>query len=185
MPLPECKRIDIASNPADLLADGWREIEILETWEGRAARIRGHEWEDLAECERIARASFTYDRLHTDELVAVQEADDARAEWVRRAFFDNEKTILVAAGPIGSQGTYSLNGFMIYSTIRHTLVIDMIAVDSGSRGRGIAKLLIGAGLFKSGCQRVRAGTQEINDPAKALYRGLGMEIKKRQRTFHR
>lgn len=195
MPLPQCTRIRFGNETGreELLAMGWREIEILETWTGPARRHFPERYEvepaqefDVERLQKIARASFTHDRLHADPMVPKAEADAAKEKWVHDAYFDPAKSILVARDAMGLAA-----GFMIYridvsgKRAARALIIDLLAVDQNHRRQGIAQQLIGTVCRERGCRRVVAGTQKTNLSARAFYREQGMKVSIKQRTFHR
>lgn len=181
MPLPECTRLDHddAATRERLLSDGWREIEVLETWKGLAPRGVGlpvytAEKSDIGRLQSIALASFTEDRLHKDPLVAKEDADAAKAKWVSDAVTDYRRKVYVIGEPP--------DAFLSFFP-GETIIIDLLAVHPDAHGRKIGTSLIIAACHDA--KFVQAGTQSTNEAARSLYRSLGMEIIKRQRTFHR
>ena len=191
MPIPKCIRLpfDDSNGRDELLASGWREIEILETWAGPISssiieknRMEFARNDDLIEIQKLAMGAFTHDRLHADHLVPKADADGAKAKWVATAFDDKERTITVTRlnGGIG--------GFLVYksdpkSKVRR-LIIDLLAIDDKYRRHGLATQLVVQSARAGGFRQIKAGTQSTNEPARKFYKSLGMRIIKRQRTFH-
>lgn len=182
MPLPACTRIDFddEAGRAKLLADGWREIEVLETWHGPSPRGAGlatyrAEKADIPRLQEIARAAFTEDRLHKDQTVAKEEADAAKEKWVADAVMDYRRTVLIQGDPIA--------GFLSYFLADDTVIIDLLAVHPDSHHKHIGSSLMIAACHDA--KFVRAGTQATNEAARRLYDSMGMSVIMRERTFHR
>jgi ribosomal protein S18 acetylase RimI-like enzyme len=168
-----------------LLADGWREIEVLETYEGpvlnraqyrNAFLASNSDIEDLCAMTRL----FTHDRLHSDELVPTEEADAAKAEAVRRAF-NTGGYIYVYWDPEFDMA----DGFISVYRKGATMAVDLIVVREHARSRGVAAGLMKHAATKLLADHMQAGTQMRNEPAKKLYESLGMSVVKRERTFHK
>jgi ribosomal protein S18 acetylase RimI-like enzyme len=196
MPLPEVLRLPFADERgrAKHLAEGWREIEILEDWAGeiRHGSIPppALRFDDAAACDIEALAEmavrcFVHDRLHADPLVSKADADEFKRAWVRRAARSTVQHFDVA--------TIADNpaGFLIWDTgrlnLKRRLIVDLLCVDKRYRRHKIACLLIEHAARTSGVRLIRAGTQATNTDARAFYASLGLrELKRRrQRTFHR
>lgn len=179
--LPEMIRIDEQDydKRRELMADGWREIEVLETYEGECItdRVRTVRPIEIDHVLNIVRESFTYDRLHVDETVDNAEADGSKLGWLKHRCLYKPHTVYVMGTPP--------RGFLAVTMDRGDMVIDLIAVDSSHRGKGIAHALIRHAAHDTLAKSIRAGTQMTNGPAKRLYKSLGMSVVKQQRTFHR
>ena len=193
MPMPQCIRIAFndRARADELIALGWREIEVLETWTGGVPRdvIETERTEiarrdDMEAIQKLAARSFKHDRLHADPLVPAAEADAAKEKWVADAFQGTDRQITVARvnGEVG--------GFLIYKSWRRGssarwLYIDLLAVDPRYRKHGLATQLVIQAARAGGFRKIMAGTQEANEPARAFYKSLGMKVSTRQRTFHK
>lgn len=195
MPLPLCVRInadDTASRDA-LLVDGWRDIETLVTYVGRVADMTatGIDTVDVtyvlnraAEVDAVAELAgriFTFDRLHRDTRVTKTDADEAKREWVRKAF-GNPQCHIFTARVAGV-----LLGFLIVKLQGEVLLIDLIGVDLAAQGQGIGQsLIVGAiSALRGWVDAVQVGTQDVNTDAKAFYEGIGFHRTKSQTTFHK
>lgn len=191
MPLPKCVRIEYADKRSAeaLLEDGWREVEVLETWRRKAkpvdadrlkgqAEIRRAEKRDMNALIWIAQTSFVHDRLHSDNEICSAEADKAKGEWVRRAFSGDADRIFVA------EYDDRVVGFVICKVIKGYSVIDLIAVDRRYREHGIGSQLLVYAIHHYGLD-MEAGTQERNKAGKELYKSLGFVCKGKRRTFHK
>lgn len=181
MTLPLCVRIDAADERSaiNLKNDGWREIEVLETYRGTVAGQINYGITlavptDISWMQDLACEKFKLDRLHTDPIVPELDARQEKRAWVERAQYDADSIIWKYAEE---------QGFLIARWDGDDFVIDLLCV--ANPRRGIATALIRHGMFCCVATHVRAGTQSMNEPGKALYKSLGMEIMKRQRTFHK
>ena len=192
MPLPECIRIafDDQVRRDELLALGWREIEILETWTGNApdapySKIRAELAikADRENLQNLAVDSFKFDRLHADPHVRKIDADAAKAKWVDDALNDPSRVVTVIRRADG------IAGFLIHRADRQrkvrAMVIDLLAVDERHRRKGIALQLVAQAAKAGGFRKIKAGTQSTNEPARAFYKGMRMKVSRRQRTFHK
>ena len=196
MPLPKCIRIsaDDEAGRAALLADGWREVEVLETLEGPAPALPPHpegmclfdalgSEDEISQCAELAAGAFAFDRLHADPQVNREEADAAKRAWVLNVRADP------AARLFGARLDGALAGFLVWKPIeigdRKLLLIDLLAVKEDARRLGIGRALVAHAAARSGLGTLRAGTQAANGPARAFYASLNMKVVDRQRTFHR
>jgi ribosomal protein S18 acetylase RimI-like enzyme len=186
MPLPEMIRIDEQDweKRRALLADGWREIEVLETYGTRHGNstlvIRPADGKELSAICDVAIASLSFDRLHQDETVSKEAADLAKVQFILDAFGDPEKIIYVHGHPV--------NAFLIvtqHSWAKHHMTVNLVAVAPEMRKRGLAAGMIEKARRTLGAFAIDAGTQMHNEPAKKLYESLGMSVVKRERTFHK
>lgn len=191
MDLPDWTRI-----PADdlraaekLRSEGWREIEILETYEGAFSATEEDDLgashdvrpEDVEKVARLAGEAFIHDRHHVDPLVSARAAGEFKSNWVRAACREGGKRRCFVI----LDQREDVDAFLICFKIGRKLVIDLIAVREEARGYGLSKILIQEAVYRMGTEELRAGTQSTNAAAKALYEGLGMKIVQRERTFHR
>ena len=183
---PKCVRIasdDLRSADA-LEADGWRFVEVLETWRRkmpwktlRPQRVRIARKADRDACMAIASKAFVFDRLHADPAIPREVADEAKKEWVKAAFEDHEKIFVHDAGTV--------LGFLITRPRDHTLVIDLIAVEPQVQWGGVGTELVKACLGVPDYRYIEAGTQATNEPARRLYHTLNFRVVKTQKSFHK
>ena len=190
MTLPHCVRIDAddARSAQELRADGWREIEILETWLRNtdvsahpAPQVESAKPSDMMACQAIAAQAFKCDRLHSDPYVDPNEACQVKIDWVANAFKTAPGNIMVARD-IDSQ----VEGFVIMKPEGVNTLIDLIAVHPDRQRHGVARRLIAAVMNCAyNKAAIVAGTQEANTAGRNTYRNCGFRIIKRQRTFHK
>lgn len=185
--LPLCVRIDEQDkfSRESLLADGWREIEILDIWyleewgNGRPVDIPVREGYDLdiPRCQWIASTSFVHDRFHADPQFDDALADRLKSEWVAKAFAGEADKIYVAEFK-------GIAGFVFCNREGDETIINLIATDRRRRNQGIGRALLQKVIAEFG-PPIRAGTQRSNRPARTLYEALGFEILESKRTFHK
>lgn len=171
---------------------GWREIEILETYEGPFIGHAENDFgastplspDDTSTIEKVAalaKESFRHDRLHADPLVPNDVADNFKAEWVRRACKEGGRRIVYVI--LGHRR--DPDAFLICFKVGNKLVVDLIAVKMEYRGQGISVLLLNEAAARLKTTEMRAGTQSTNKVAKALYERIGLTIVQRERTLHK
>lgn len=170
MPLPLCVRVDFEDTRSAqaLHNDGWRQVEILETWRGPLDPIpQSHVWPMTADAAAslapIACHWFEHSRLGPKE----------KEEWIRNA--DPDTSFMCDAGFV-----------ILRLGLDGTVIVDLIGVDPGCRGRGLASIMLREATWRWHNRKwLQAGTQETNIPAKKLYESLGMKIIRNQRTFEK
>lgn len=160
--LPLCVRIDAKDQRSAeaLKKDGWREIEILLTWQGRVIQ----NIDSRVKLGEPLHFPTTHSRLYKDEKIPRKLADKWRKLWIETAAIEGECL------------TIGEEAFVIH---RHGR-IDFIGVHPTARRKGLAKALIHhiGGL-------ITAGTQAKNFEACAFYEDRGLKIVKAERTFHK
>lgn len=181
MPLPLCVRVDAddANSAQSLANDGWRQIEVLETWRQSRRRawrvmknypVRAADKGDIPWIAELAASSFTHDRMHRDTTVPRDLADAAKRAWV-------EQTELPIWVPE--------NGDLAFLILRRG-IIDLLCVHKDQRWQGIGGKLIKAVMGKLLPHGLlQAGTQDTNTAAQRLYASLGMAVVRRQTSWHK
>jgi ribosomal protein S18 acetylase RimI-like enzyme len=194
MPLPLCARIeaDDTRSAAALRADGWREVEVLETWCRPLGQGNHWQWfvvdvrrstpQDLLACQAIAARSFTTSRLHSDPQVPLDVAEQFKLDWIKRAFDEAPEDVFVHVEPTHNK----VDGFLICKAEMNAIRIDLIATDDSRRQKGTATRLVGWAIDAyPGRPCIVAGTQERNGPARLFYQKRGFRVIRRQRTWHK
>jgi len=181
--IPICVRIDADDKRSfdALKLDGWREIEVLETYRGKPDAkhhdlIRRALDRDLLACIAIAEKAFTHDRLHADPNIPLAVATEAKAEWVRKCFADRSCAVFVYADP-------AIRGFIALKWIDDGALIDLIATNKPRQH--ICSRLVKHAMADLKPSYLRAGTQQKNQEGRLFYSALGMTCIKRQRTLHK
>lgn len=183
-----CIRIqfDDIFSAAGLLQSGYREIEELVTWYRplgfyRHSGIRKARLKDLYPCMKIAKNSFMFDRRHWDDNYPNWLADLSKMWAVVRGMLKPAYTVFVA-------DLDGVLGFLIGVKEQSGCRIDLIAVDSRARRRGVGDNLVAKTMdyyVKQQCGYIVAGTQIGNQTSCKFYESLGFQIIQRQRTFHK
>ncbi|PIW29047.1 MAG: hypothetical protein COW30_05955 [Rhodospirillales bacterium CG15_BIG_FIL_POST_REV_8_21_14_020_66_15] len=136
--------------------------------------------DEIETCVDLALSAFTYDRLHRDTRVPHAVADAIRAEWVRNDMAGR------AAAPLVARMGGRVAGFNLCLQNGRTAVIDLIAVASDFRRRGLAAQMIEAAFahFGGTIDGIRVGTQEDNTASVRLYEKAGFTVETREATLH-
>lgn len=152
----------------------WRDIQV--TFKGC---VRGVSFEenvrksnncDIKYLQTIAAKSFKLSRFHRDPIFERGVGDLIKTETIN-SFFSN----------IRGDGLYVYEegglilGFVLYFKSHDTLVIDNIAVDINSRGKGIAKKLVFGLAFLTNTTNISVTTQLVNLPAQNFYLSLNLK----------
>jgi ribosomal protein S18 acetylase RimI-like enzyme len=137
--------------------------------------------EDEDKTASLAFRGFEFSRFHLDPFIGTGKADLIKSEWVRNYFkhLRGDSMILTARGD-------DIYGFlMLLHGQEQTLTIDLIAVDSEMRRKGIAASMIAFAENTGGAfNGIRAGTQLTNVTAMKFYEDLGFRITSAHHIFH-
>jgi ribosomal protein S18 acetylase RimI-like enzyme len=127
----------------------------------------------------IAERSFVFDRFHADPLTS-PAAGAVKREWARNFFRGKRGTWMVVA-----RQSVGVVGFLQLLRVEANLVVDLIAVNEGARGRGLGHAMISFAARHCGpFERVEVGTQITNAPSLRLYEGLGFRVHNSQYVLH-
>ena len=143
-------------------------------------QIRFARAEDEKGVVALARRSFYLSRFHLDQDIRLEDANDLKAEWARNYFRGTRGQEMVVAVQHGL-----IIAFLQLLYLTDQLAIDLIAVDSDYRSRGIGKKIIRYAI--SHCRnftKMRVGTQIANTPSIKLYESLGFKVDSFQHVFH-
>ncbi len=140
---------------------------------GSPAVVRPARPGDEAGVVALARRALRMSRFHRDPAIGVDVADALKGQWAANYFCGlRGDAMTVAEGPSGE-----IAGFLLaLRAADGAMVIDLVAVNEASRGRGLAASLTRAaqGLFPR-ARRLRVGTQAVNGAARRAYEKLGFE----------
>jgi ribosomal protein S18 acetylase RimI-like enzyme len=136
---------------------------------------------DAPSVQRIASESFRTDRFHRDHFIPKPVADRLKGEWATNFFLGRRGTHMY----VWDDGT--IRGFLLLILERSRLIIDLVATDSHSRGRGIARRLIEHSVaeLSQNSLRLRVGTQIDNAASIRLYSSLGLSLVDSRLVLHR
>lgn len=172
----------------ELVRAGYGLVETAITLEKDLARSSGSPEgvrfavpEDEGSVRRIASSAFTQSRFHADPEVPKAVADRIKADWATNFFAGKRGThMVVADGAVGAAG------FLLLILRGEDLIIDLVAVEAASQGRGLGrKMLDFAAHHIGGPRRMIVGTQLHNLQSLAYYTGYGFRIVRSSYTLHR
>jgi ribosomal protein S18 acetylase RimI-like enzyme len=121
----------------------------------------------------VAERSFSHTRFHLDPDVPAAVANRIKRDWVGSCLSGERGDELLVAPADGEPA-----GFLAVLRTDDVRVIDLIAVDPGSRGRGLGRALVKRFMRDSAgaCRRVQVGTQAANTGAIRFYERLGYVV---------
>ncbi|MHC5025876.1 MAG: GNAT family N-acetyltransferase [Planctomycetota bacterium] len=153
--------VTLACRPDDLLCPPVRD-----------ARVRDAAPGDRRAVIEIARSAFTRSRFHQDrELVG--HAGDLKAAWAD-AFFRGERGSAMSVAEVDGRVVGFLTTLLVDG---RTMVIDLVAVEQGARGCGIAALLTShARAGHADVETMLVGTQLANRAAVGSYLRMGFQL---------
>ena len=155
-------------------------IQISEVDPRFSASLRFALPEDVEGVRSVARKGFMFSRFHLDPEIPNETADLVKAGWASN-FFAGKR----GDGMIVAVDGEKIIGFLLFIYLDDTLLIDLIAVESAYRGRGIAKAIIAFCQNKlRNFKTIRVGTQLANVPSLRLYHDLGFHISKAFYVLH-
>ncbi len=133
--------------------------------------------EDHEQAQQIAGSAFVYSRFHLDPSFPAEAANRIKREWIRSYCEGRRGECLLVARQSGR-----VTGFLAVLSAdiggKTTAVIDLIAVDAGSRGRGVGAALVRY-FVRNWCARaevLRVGTQIANVVSLRLYHQCGFAM---------
>jgi ribosomal protein S18 acetylase RimI-like enzyme len=201
LPQGECfleARVD--ANDAEGLANaqalGFRVVDCTVTFERPAEvgvpqrqsvnsslNIRFAEVVDEDSVRELAREAFAHNRFRRDPEIPDRIADKIKEEWAAN-FFNGQRGdwLIVAEDETG------IVGFLqIILQQDDVLLVDLIAVASHRRRRGVASLMMEFSLRKCLDEPVplRVGTQLSNQGSIKLYQGMGFKLTKGVYLLHK
>lgn len=137
--------------------------------------------DDAAAVRELAAAAFVQSRFYLDPLISDASASRVKAEWAGNFFAGKRGDWMVVA-----EEDSAVAGFLQLLRGDDSVVIDLIAVAPGSRGRGIARSMIA--FAASRCLErdaaLTVGTQIGNPGSLALYESLGFSVVSAQYVLH-
>lgn len=168
----------------EFLKAGFRLVEVLKTYRKKPAEpvqlnasVRPSLPSDRPEIENIARRAFWSSRFHQDTNFSKDFGSRLKSAWVGN-FFEGKRgdRLLVA------QGNNTLHGFVLLLETKESTIVDLIAVDPFSQGKGYGQALLASAEKKE--RTIQAGTQEINRSSCRLYEKCGYSAIETELVFH-
>lgn len=120
--------------------------------------------------EKIASESFIYSRFINDKNL--NNGKSVYSEWVKNAFEKEDKFFVL------NIQNNKVMGFLLFSIQNEQITIELIAVDSCSKHKGIGKKLINnleAFAQKNNIKKINVGTQLNNLNAQNFYINCGFK----------
>lgn len=164
-----------------LVARDFRIVDTTITFEARnaisssatAAKVRFATPDDRDAVMDVARRGFRYSRFHLDPNIPTATADAIKAAWAGNYFAGARGEFMVV-----SESGGRIAGFLQLLAPRGgPLTIDLIAVDEGLRGKGIARAMVAFACVR--CPEsipMRVGTQAANIESIRFYESLGFRV---------
>ena len=176
MLLPNCVRVDYRDDRSTevLIADGWREVGILDTYTGEIeGRLRGAHPVDSRQHGALTQNVEAYQ--FTGRVWRDPRYRPIAPEETRRfiAGTPPERIFVTEAG----------FGFGIFTRNGESLTLDLIGVVD--RNRGIAQDIIRSAIRHFETKWFRTGTYSDNIAARRLYTILGLSLNHSDRVFHK
>ena len=122
---------------------------------------------------KIAENSFKYDRFHQDRNISKNVANNIKKQWLQNFFNGVRGDHLFIA-----VDKEKIGGFLLIIIKKNVAIIDLIAVNSKSRGQKLSHKLIFHALKRlpNNVTSIVVGTQLKNISSLRLYRSLGFEV---------
>jgi ribosomal protein S18 acetylase RimI-like enzyme len=133
--------------------------------------------EDEAGVRDVARTAFTLTRFHTDPNIDNVHADQIKEDWAGNFFAGKRGEVMLVYKQDGK--VLGFNQVIVQDDLA---IIDLIAVHSDARGRGVARAMIAA--LQTRYERIKVGTQIVNAPSIGLYTAMGFEFSGASYVFH-
>jgi GNAT superfamily N-acetyltransferase len=125
----------------------------------------------------LAERSFNSDRFHLDPGIDSQAANRIKRNWVESYLQGTRGDWVLVAEAEGRPV-----GFLC---MLNPSVMDLMAVDPGFRGGGVAGALTARAIADAVDEPMRLGTQAANVGATRLYERLGFLVRSAQAVLHR
>jgi ribosomal protein S18 acetylase RimI-like enzyme len=147
--------------------------------------VRGAVPLDRQDVLAIAESSFRWSRFHLDPAVPPEVANRIKRDWAE-SYFEGTRgeELLVAVHDGRPVGFLAILG--AEEDGRTLRVVDLIAVNNSSQGKGVGRALTEAFLHRSTgtADEVRVGTQAANTPATRLYESMGFALVRATYVLH-
>lgn len=137
----------------------------------------------LAKNEKIIEiADFSFSKFTEDPELLKRRGNEVYSQWLLNAFEKKEKFFLISKNIAGE-----INGFVLFSYLDSTCIIELIAVSTKESKGGIGTSLFNALehiSFKQGIKEIKVGTQIKNLNAINFYHKMGCKQVGCHQVFH-
>jgi RimJ/RimL family protein N-acetyltransferase len=146
-----------------------------------ACPVRPAQAADAEAVALIAEKGFALSRFHRDPHIPRDRADAIKRAWALNYFSGKRGDLMLVA-----EGETGLAGFtQLIKKPDGLWVIDLIAVQESSRGKGFGADMVRAmSLHCPAITRIGVGTQAVNKASQVFYTKLGFELRKTSYVFH-
>ena len=146
------------------------------------ANIRFAKSGDESQIRALAKNSFKYNRFYKDPNISKDIASKIKEKWVGNFFLGERGKWMIVV-----EENSKIIGFVqLISKNQNTIIIDLIAIDKKSKGKGLAKEMISYAyencLNKDGI--IEVGTQIANTPSIKLYSKLSFHMNSASYVLH-
>jgi ribosomal protein S18 acetylase RimI-like enzyme len=137
---------------------------------------------DETDVRALARNVFKYNRFNQDPNISSEIASKIKEEWVGNFFLGKRGKWMIVV-----EENSKIKGFLqLICKNEDIIVIDLIAIDEKSRGKGLAKEMISYAY--ENCLKtvgtIEVGTQVANTPSIKLYLKLGFHMNLASYVLH-
>ena len=137
---------------------------------------------DDFEIRAIANNAFKHDRFHVDPNISNQTANKIKEEWAGNFFLGKRGKWMIVC-----EENSKIRGFLqLIDKDKNTIIIDLVAIEDKSRGKGMAREMISFAyekcLSKNGS--IEVGTQLANLTSIKLYSNLGFHMNSASYVLH-
>ena len=150
--------------------------------QSKKSNLRFVKSSDENQVRAIAKSAFDYSRFYRDPNISNQTASKIKEEWVGSFFLGKRGKWMIVV-----EENSVIKGFLqLISKNDNTIVIDLIAIDKNSRGKGLAQEMIlyaYENCLKRDCT-IEVGTQIANKPSIKLYSKLGFHMNSATYVLH-
>ncbi|MHC8514311.1 GNAT family N-acetyltransferase [Sporosarcina sp. ITBMC105] len=132
--------------------------------------------------KKIAEKSFEYSRFTNDPHLPQEKARKIYLHWTNSAFENENKYFIV------TKREMEIAGYLLFSVIKDTAIIELIAVDEKFRGSQVGKSLmfkLEEYVFRNKISNIHVGTQMNNITAVNFYSKLGYKYKSCTSVYHK
>lgn len=141
-----------------------------------------YEFPDRSEILKIAKDSFSQDRFHSDPRISKGLADKIKSRWISENLSGKRNSVTLVYRNPKNSNVLAFSSLLINND---SLVIDLIAVSSNFRKKGIGSELVKASQSMASLRNLplMVGTQEKNH-ANELYRNNNFNLINETFVYH-
>lgn len=134
--------------------------------------------QELTQVQKIAKDAFKNSHFYKNSKFQIEKVNNLYEKWVLNKYLKKNKIYIYKEKDI-------VKGFLIAIETETEAIIDLIAIDSSFRGKGIGRDLILKFLENNQLKKSYVGTQISNLQAIKLYEKIGYKILDFTHIFHK